>query len=86
MVRARKMKGRLKPVTLSLSPKEHKILLKIAFEKKVSLAHLIREKVVELIEDEEDIAKCLATWNDTEGSVSLEEFKRQIEENVDKHP
>jgi Arc/MetJ-type ribon-helix-helix transcriptional regulator len=48
-------KSNLKRTTIFLSERQHEELRKMAFEKRTSMANLIREAVLEMLEDEEDI-------------------------------
>jgi len=49
MVRARKVKRRLKPVTFTLTLKEYKAVRRIAIEKKITLSQLVCDKVAGLV-------------------------------------
>ncbi len=73
------MQKELKSVTFSISPENYEKLRQLAIVKRTSIPGLVWNLVMEAIEDEEDIAECMATWNDEEGSMSLEEYCRQRE-------
>ncbi len=71
-------KSNLKRTTIFLTEEHHEALRTIAFERRTSMANLIREAVVEIIEDDEDIREGLkALAEGDEGSISLEEFERR---------
>jgi len=66
-----------KRVTLSLHRDEYEVLRFVAFKRKTSIAGVVREMIVELLEDEEDIGdglKALETKGDT---MDWETFKRK---------
>jgi hypothetical protein len=73
------MSKELMHVTFSISPENYEKLQKLASAKRISVPGLVWNLVMEAIEDEEDIAECLATWNDKEGPMSLEEYCCQRE-------
>ena len=67
----------LKRTTIFLTKEQHEMLRRLAFEKRTSMAELVREAVLERLEDEEDIREVLKARADgDEGSISLEEFER----------
>jgi hypothetical protein len=72
-----KKKAGLKRTTIFLTEEHRETLRRIAFERRTSMANLIREVVLEIIEDDEDIREVLkAREEGDEGSISLEEFER----------
>jgi hypothetical protein len=71
-------KTNLKRTTIFLTEEQHEQLRRIAFEKKTSMANLLREAFVEMLENEEDIRDCLKTWDDTEGEMTLDEYRRTL--------
>jgi predicted DNA-binding protein len=74
-------KSNLKRTTIFLTEEHHEALRRIAFEHKVSMANLIREAVLEIIEDDEDIREGLLALQDSdEESITLEEFKHRRSE------
>jgi hypothetical protein len=74
-------KSNLKRTTIFLTEEHHEALRRIAFERKVSMANLIREAVLEIIEDDEDIREGLLALQDSdEESITLEEFKHRRSE------
>ena len=58
----------LKRTTIFLTPEQHERLRRIAFERRTSMARLLRDAAMEIMEDEEDIR---------EGTKALEEAKRE---------
>ena len=61
--------------TIVLSKDQHEELRRLAFEKRTSMANLIREAVLEMLEDEEDIREGLKALAEVEGTVTWEELK-----------
>ena len=67
----------LKRTTIFLTEEQHERLRRLAFEQRTSMAKLVREAILEIFEDEEDIREVLKTRADgDEGSISLEELER----------
>ena len=67
----------MKRTTIFLTQGQHERLRRLAFEKRKSMAELVREAVLERLEDEEDVREVLKARADgDEGSISLEEFER----------
>jgi hypothetical protein len=71
------MATELKRTTIFLTEEQHEGLRRLAFEKKTSMAKLIREAVLEILEDEEDIREGMKAMADTEGTISWEDYKRK---------
>lgn len=71
------MATELKRTTIFLTEKQHEGLRRLAFEKKTSMARLIREAALEILEDEEDVREGLKALADTEGIISWEDYKRK---------
>lgn len=67
----------LKRTTIFLTEEQHERLRCLAFEQRTSMAKLVRQAILEIFEDEEDIREVLKARADgDEGSISLEEFER----------
>ncbi len=67
----------LKRTTIFLTEEQHEKLRRLAFEQRTSMASLVREAILEIFEDEEDIREVLKARADgDEGSISLEELER----------
>ena len=70
----------LKRTTIFLTPELHERLRCLAFEQRKSMAKLVREAILEILEDEEDIREVLkAREEGDEGWISLEELERKID-------
>ena len=68
----------LKRTTIFLTEEQHERLRRLAFEQRTSMAKLVREAILEIFEDEEDIREGLKVLEDgDEGSVTLEELERR---------
>jgi hypothetical protein len=74
-----KIKANLKRTTIFLTENQHEQLRRIAFEKHTSMAKLLREAFIEMLENEEDISECLKTWDDKEGTITLDQYVRERE-------
>ena len=73
------MATELKRTTIFLTEEQHEGLRRLAFEKKTSMAKLIREAALEILEDEEDVREGLkALAEGDEGSLTLEEFVNRL--------
>ncbi|MDD4859829.1 MAG: hypothetical protein PHR56_06465 [Dehalococcoidales bacterium] len=64
----------LKRTTIFLTPEQHERLRRLAFERRTSMAKLIREGALEILEDEEDIREGLKILADESGTVTWEEY------------
>ena len=70
-------KSNLKRTTIFLTEEHHEELRRIAYERRTSMANLIREAVLELIEDEEDIREGMKALKEgDEGSITLEDYRK----------
>ena len=68
----------LKRTTIFLTEEQHERLRRLAFEQRTSMAKLVREAILEIFEDEEDIREGLEVLEEgDEGSVTLEELERR---------
>jgi Arc/MetJ-type ribon-helix-helix transcriptional regulator len=76
-----KKKSTLKRTTIFLTAEHHEELRRLAYERRTSMANLIREAVLEMLEDEEDeIAGLKALKESKEGSITMEDYhKRRLE-------
>ncbi len=68
----------LKRTTIFLTPEQHERLRRIAFERRTSMARLLRDAAMEIMEDEEDIREGTKALEEAkrEGTVTLEQFHR----------
>ncbi len=68
----------LKRTTIFLTQEQHERLRRLAFEQRTSMAKLLRDAALEILEDEEDIREGLKVLEEgNEGSVTLEELERR---------
>jgi predicted DNA-binding protein len=68
----------LKRTTIFLTEEQHERLRRLAFEQRTSMAKLVREAILEIFEDEEDIREGLKVLEEgDEGSVTLEKLERR---------
>ena len=71
-----------KRVTFSIGSENYEKLVQLAATKQVSVQEFVWNLVLEAIEDDEDIRECTkALEENTEGTITLEELRRQIEKN-----
>jgi len=70
----------LKRTTIFLTEEQHESLRRLAFEQRTSMAKLLRDAALEILEDEQDIREGLKALADDEGTVSLEKYRRQRKE------
>jgi hypothetical protein len=73
-------KSNLKRTTIFLNEKHHEALRRIAFERHVSMANLIREAVLEIIEDDEDIREVMKSRQKDDKYITLEELDHRYKE------
>ncbi len=66
----------LKRTTIFLTEDQHERLRRLAFEQRTSMAKLLRDATLGILEDEEDIREGLKALAEDEGSISLEEYER----------
>ena len=66
----------LKRTTIFLTPEQHERLRRLAFEQRTSMAQLLREAALEILEDEEDIQEGLKVLSDEEGSVTWKQYQQ----------
>lgn len=73
------MATELKRTTIFLTEAQHEGLRRLAFERKTSMAKLIREAALEILEDEEDVREGMkALAEGDEGSVTIEELVKKL--------
>ena len=73
-------KSNLKRTTIFLTEEHHEVLRRMAFEQRTSMANLIREAVVEMLEDEEDVREILKARKEGGDYITLEELDRRYQE------
>jgi len=70
----------LKRTTIFLTEEQHERLRRLAFEQRTSMAKLLRDAALEILEDEEDIREGLKALADEEGTITWEQYKRRRKE------
>ena len=70
----------LKRTTIFLTEEQHERLRRLAFEQRTSMAKLLRDAALEILEDEEDIREGLKDLADEEGTITWEQYQRQRKE------
>ena len=68
------MTTNLKRTTIFLTRDQHERLRHLAFEKRVSMAKLLRDAALEIIEDEEDISEGLKALSEEKGTVTWQGY------------
>ena len=67
----------LKRTTIFLTEEQHERLRRLAFEQRTSMAKLLRDAALEILEDAEDIREGLKALKDKRGTLDWETFKRE---------
>ncbi len=67
----------LKRTTIFLTEEQREGLRRLAFEQRTSMAKLLRDAALEILEDEDDIREGLKALADEEGTVTWEQYQRQ---------
>ena len=70
----------LKRTTIFLTEEQHERLRRLAFEQRTSMAKLLRDAAVEILEDEEDIREGLKALSDEEGTITWEQYQQRRRE------
>ncbi len=73
----------LKRTTIFLTEEQHERLRRLAFEQRTSMAKLLRDAALEILEDEEDIREGLKALADEEGTITWEQYQRRRAERVE---
>ena len=71
------MGATLKRTTIFLTEEQHEMLRRLAFEQRTSMAKLIRDAALEILEDEEDIREGLKALADEEGTITWEQYQHK---------
>lgn len=66
----------LKRTTITLPIKDYEVLRFVAFKRKTSVAGIIREMIVELLEDEEDVRDGLKALEEKGDTLDWDTFKK----------
>jgi predicted DNA-binding protein len=67
----------LKRTTIFLTEEQHERLRCLAFEQRTSMAKLLRDAALEILEDEEDVREGLKALADEEGTITWEQYQRK---------
>ncbi|MDP2936761.1 MAG: hypothetical protein Q8O86_09760 [Dehalococcoidia bacterium] len=67
----------MKRTTIFLTEEQHERLRRLAFERRISMAGLLREATLEVLEDEEDIREGLQALAEEEGTITWEAYQRR---------
>ena len=67
----------LKRTTIFLTEDQHERLRRLAFEQRTSMAKLLRDAALEVLEDEEDMREGLKALADEEGTITWEQYQCQ---------
>ena len=67
----------LKRTTIFLTEEQRERIRRLAFEQRTSMAKLLRDAALEILEDEEDIREGLKSLSDDEDTVTWEQYQRQ---------
>ena len=70
----------LKRTTIFLTEEQHERLRRLAFEQRTSMAKLLRDAALEVLEDEEDISEGLKALADEGGTITWEQYQLQRRE------
>ena len=70
----------LKRTTIFLTEEQHEKLRRLAFEQRTSMAKLLRDATLEILEDEEDIREGLKALSDEEGTVTWKQYQESRQE------
>ena len=69
----------LKRTTIFLTEEQRERLRRLAFEQRTSMAKLLRDAALEILEDAEDIRGGLKALADEEGTITWEQYRRRRE-------
>ncbi len=67
----------MKRTTIFLTEEQHERLRRLAFEQRTSMAKLLRDAALEILEDEEDMREGLKALGDERGTITWEQYRRQ---------
>ena len=70
----------LKRTTIFLTGEQHERLRRLAFEQRTSMAKLLRDAALEILEDEEDIGEGLEALADEDGTITWEQYQLRRKE------
>jgi len=67
----------LKRTTIFLTEEQHERLRRLAFEQRTSMAKLLRDAALEILEDEQDLREGLKALANEAGTITWEQYQRQ---------
>ena len=67
--------GTLRRTTIFLTEEQHERLRRLAFEQRTSMAKLLRDAALEILEDEEDMREGLKALADEAGTITWEQYQ-----------
>ena len=67
----------LKRTTIFLTEEQHERLRRLAFEQRTSMAKLLRDAALEILEDEEDIREGLKALSDEEATITWGQYQQR---------
>ncbi len=67
----------LKRTTIFLTEDQHERLRRLAFEQRTSMAKLLRDAALEILEDEEDIREGLKALAEEKGTITWQEYQQR---------
>ncbi len=67
----------LKRTTIFLTEDQHERLRRLAFEQRTSMAKLLRDAALEILEDEEDIREGLKALAEEKGTITWEQYQQR---------
>lgn len=70
----------MKRTTVFLTEEQHERLRRLAFEQRTSMAKLIRDAALEILEDAEDIREGSKALADEQGTMTWEEYMERRRE------
>ena len=65
----------MKRTTIYLTAEQHERLRNLAFDQRTSMAKLIRDAALEILEDMEDVREGMKALAEEEGTVTWEEYQ-----------
>jgi predicted DNA-binding protein len=70
----------LKRTTIFLTQEQHERLRRLAFEQRTSMAKLLRDAALEILEDAEDIQEGLKALREEEGTMTWKQYRESRKE------
>jgi predicted DNA-binding protein len=72
----------MKRTTIFLTQEQHERLRRLAFEQRTSMAKLLRDAALEILEDEEDIREGLKALAEEAGTMTWEQYQQSRRERL----